>query len=134
MAAFIAHITGNPNITTLASVNVRAQPSTGTGVAVLFQAPIGTNNLPILAVQPDLANNNYNGKVYHWFQLRFSNGQTGWVRDDLMSVIGDGTPFGYPNLAQEAYAFGLLPQLLPTNPTPTNPTRWQRWSWAFFRC
>src|SRR4051794_9941148 len=121
MTAFIAHITGNPNISSLASVNVRAQPSTATGVAVLFQAPIGTNSLAILEVQPDQTNNAFNGKVYHWFRLRFANGQVGWVRDDLLSVSGDGTSFGYPNLTQEAYAFGILPQLLPTTPLPTPP-------------
>ena len=116
---FIAHITGNPNITTMSSINVRAQPGTGTTVAVLFQAPIGTANLPILDVQPDQANIALNGKVYQWFKVTFSNGQAGWVRDDLISLQGDGRHFGYPVLTQEAYAFGLLRQLLPTtSPTP----------------
>ena len=122
MANFIAHVSGNPNIPTLGSVNVRAQPGTAAGIAVVFQAKIGTKNLPILDVKPDQANNAYRGKVYYWFRLQFTDGRTGWIRDDLLSLLGDGTSFGYPNLTQEAYAFGLLRQLLPDGvvlPTPT---------------
>lgn len=112
MANFIAHVSGNPNIPALGSVNVRAQPGTGS-VSVVFQAKIGTNNLPVLEVKPDQVNNGYNGKVYNWFRLQFADGRTGWIRDDLISVQGDGSSFGYPNLTQAAYAFGLLRQLLP---------------------
>ena len=46
-------------------------------------------------MQPDQDNNALNGKVYQWFRLQFPNGATGWVRDDLVSLEGDGT-FGYP--------------------------------------
>jgi murein DD-endopeptidase MepM/ murein hydrolase activator NlpD len=116
MAPFIAHISGNPNVPTFGSINVRALPSTATGVAVLFQGQIGLSSLTILDVQPDQQNNAFNGKVYQWFRLRFPDNQTGWVRDDLISVEGDGTAFGYPNLTQAAYAFGLLRALLPTTP------------------
>ncbi|MFN8448705.1 MAG: SH3 domain-containing protein [Anaerolineae bacterium] len=122
MANFIAHVSGNPNIPTLGSVNVRAQPGTAAGIAVVFQAKIGTKNLPILDVKPDQANNAYRGKVYYWFRLQFTDGRTGWIRDDLLSLLGDGTSYGYPNLTQEAHAFGLLRQLLPDGvvlPTPT---------------
>ncbi|MEP7291772.1 MAG: M23 family metallopeptidase [Chloroflexota bacterium] len=119
MAPFIANISGNPNITTLGSINVRAQPSTATGVAVLFQARIGSNGLTILDVQPDQSNNHLNGKVYQWFRLRFTDGQLGWARDDLISIEGDGSVFGYPVLTQASYAFGLLRALLPVTPAPT---------------
>jgi hypothetical protein len=118
---FVAHITGNPNIPGLGSVNVRAQPGTAPGVAVLFQANIGTPNLGVLEVQPDQANNHFNGKVYHWFRLQFPNGEVGWVRDDLLSVKGDGTTFGYPKLTQDAYGFGILRQMLPTGVTTPPP-------------
>ncbi len=115
---FVVHISGNPNITTLASINVRAKPGTGTGVTVLFQAPIGTDSLPILDVQPDQNGNAFNGKVYQWFQVRFQNGAVGWVRDDLVSVEGDGSSFGYPNATTPLYGFSLMRQMLPAAPTP----------------
>ena len=121
MVPFIAHISGNPNIPALGRINIRAQPSTAAGVAVLFEAPVGTNNLTVLEVQNDLANNHLNGKVYQWFRLRFADGRIGWARDDLISVQGDGTLFGYPDLNQAAYAFGLMRALLPVTPTPTPP-------------
>ncbi len=54
MSTFLVHITGNPNIPTLAKVNVREQPGTN-GIAVRFEADIGTRNLPILDVKPDQA-------------------------------------------------------------------------------
>ena len=118
MSTFLVHITGNPNIPTLAKVNVREQPGTS-GVGVRFQADIGTRNLPILDVKPDQANNGFNGKVYQWFQVQFSNGVTGWLRDDLISLEGDGTEYGYPILTGASYAFALMRQLLPeTTPTP----------------
>ena len=116
---FVVHITGNPNVPTMTSVNVRAQPGTGISIQILFQAPVGTANLPILDVQPDQNNGALNSKVYQWFRVTFSNGQSGWLRDDLISLQGDGRHFGYPALANNAYAFGLLRQLLPsTTPTP----------------
>lgn len=51
---FVVDITGNPNITTLKFVNVRSDAGTGTGVNVLFQKEVGTNNLPVLNVKVDL--------------------------------------------------------------------------------
>ena len=69
MSTFLVHITGNPNIPTLAKVNLREQPGTS-GVGIRFQADIGTRNLPVLDVKPDQANNALNGKVYQWFQVR----------------------------------------------------------------
>ncbi len=125
---FVAHITGNPNMGGGSSVNVRAKPSTAAGTAVLFLMPIGTANLEVLEVQPDSSSKGFNGKVYQWFRLQFAGERVGWVRDDLLSVMGDGSSFGYPNLTQEAYAFGLLRQLLPNGtpapvpaPTPEPP-------------
>ncbi len=112
MSTFQVHITGNPNIPTLAKVNVREQPGTS-GVAVRFEADIGTRNLPILDVKPDQANNALNGKVYQWFLAQFPSGATGWLRDDLVSIEGDGTDYGYPILTGASYAYGLMRQLLP---------------------
>jgi hypothetical protein len=123
--SFVAHITGNPNITSLVQVNVRSDAGTGTGVNVIFQKPVGTRNLTILNVKTDLDNRSINGKVYQWFQLQFPEA-AGWVRDDLISLEGDGSAFGYPGLTQATYAFSLVRQLNPAGvtapsvtPTPT---------------
>ncbi len=122
MSTFLVHITGNPNIPTLAKVNLREQPGTS-GVGIRFQADIGTRNLPVLDVKPDQANNALNGKVYQWFEVEFPDGMTGWLRDDLISLEGDGTAYGYPILTGASYAFTLMRQLLPdaapVTPTPT---------------
>jgi len=115
---FIAHITGNPQFPTVRMVNVRARPIAGSNAAVLFQALIGTRALPILDVQPDLTNAQSGGKLYFWFLVRFPSGVDGWVRDDLLTLEGDGRRFGYPDLSTPTYAFSLLRQLLPTTPSP----------------
>ncbi|MBK8024324.1 MAG: hypothetical protein IPK19_23555 [Chloroflexi bacterium] len=118
---FVVHITGNPNIPGLRLVNVRPSPRTD-AAAVLFQSILGTRSLTVLDVQPDASNNQLNGKVYQWFKVRFPSGIEGWVRDDLVSIDGDGRTYGYPDLSSETYAFSLLRLLLPTltvTPTPT---------------
>lgn len=118
----IVHISGNPNIPTLKLVNVRPNPRAD-AAAVLFQALVGTRGLVAVDVRPDEANAAQNGKVYQWFKVRFPSGIEGWVRDDLISLEGDGRPFGYPDLSAEAFAFGLVRTLLPTaaNPAPVVP-------------
>lgn len=120
---FVLHVTGNPNIPTLRLINVRALPGTGTAVAVLLQTEVGTRDLPILDVQIDADSRDLNGRVYQWFQVRFPNGTLGWLRDDLCSVQGDGTSFGYPNLSSETYAFTLTRAAVPApSPQPAPPT------------
>lgn len=117
----VVHITGNPNITGLKMVNVRAQPNTESATAVLFQALVGTRSLTVLDCKPDDKSNALNGKVYQWFKVRFPSTIEGWLRDDLISLEGDGRPYGYPDLTTTTYGFSLLRQLLPsviTTPAP----------------
>ncbi len=45
---------------------------------------------------------------------------TGWLRDDLVSIEGDGSDYGYPILTGASYAYALMRQLLP-DPTPVPP-------------
>lgn len=92
----------NPAIT---EVNVRSGPNTG--YALLFKTPVGANSVSVLEVRSDDKNTNFQGKVYQWFRISFANGQEGWVRDDLVDILGDGTNFGYSVIDQPVIAFSL---------------------------
>jgi len=92
----------NPAIT---EVNVRSGPNTG--YALLFRTPVGTSGLPVLEARADDKNTAFQGKVYQWFRVAFPNGNEGWVRDDLVDILGDGTNFGYGVIAQPVIAFSL---------------------------
>jgi hypothetical protein len=92
----------NPAIT---EVNVRSGPNTG--YALLFKTPVGTSELPVLEVRADDKNTNFQGKVYQWFRVAFPNGNEGWLRDDLIDILGDGTNFGYSVIPQPVIAFSL---------------------------
>jgi hypothetical protein len=92
----------NPAIT---EVNVRSGPHTG--YALLFKTPVGANSVSVLEVRSDDKNTNFQGKVYQWFRAAFANGQEGWVRDDLIDILGDGTNFGYSIIDQPVIAFSL---------------------------
>lgn len=119
-------------------INVRSGP--GTNFDVAFNAKDGQGNLSVRDVQPDAEEKARDGKTYQWFQLQFSENRTGWVRDDLLMIEGDGTAFGYGFLAGKVYAFAVTramprnrnlstvvanaarpPQPTPT-PVPTPPT------------
>lgn len=89
----------------VSSINVRSGP--GTHADILMMLPVGTRGLKILNVESDEQLHNRDGKVYQWFRLRLPDGQTGWVRDDLLEIAGDCAPFGYPRLAAPAPAFSL---------------------------
>jgi hypothetical protein len=100
--AIIRGIRENPAIT---EVNVRLAPTASQ--QLLFKCAVGMSNLTVLDVQPDEKAVQLAGRVYQWLKLNFPNGQTGWVRDDLLDVVGDGTRFGYGIVAQPTPA-GLL--------------------------
>lgn len=95
-----AFVTGIPS---LPHVNVRRAPGTGKNDIDFTKnkGEIGT----CLEVAPDPDNVNLNSQIYQWFKVRFSDGQAGWVRDDLIDIEGDGTPFGYQNYSQRISAF-----------------------------
>jgi hypothetical protein len=117
MASLIATIVGMRNAPTIREVNVRAAPSIAG--ALIVRLPVGTQNLTVLEVRLDAANAALNGKVYNWLKLRLPDGREGFVRDDLIEIVGDGTSFGYPTILVPTIAFALTRQL-PTS-TPATP-------------
>jgi hypothetical protein len=119
---FRLNIVGRRDVPSITQVNVRSGPNTN--YAALFQIPVGTNGLTVLEVRADDQNANLNGKVYQWLRATFPDGRDGWVRDDLVDVIGDGTRFGYPVLAQARPAFPITRTVAPVGvatPQPAAP-------------
>lgn len=102
---FLATIIGIPHIPSVREVNIRSGPSTTH--ELIFKATVGSANLRIVDVREDSNGNNLAGKVYQWFQLMFTDSTTGWVRDDLIEVIGDGTRAGYTVITTPTLAFNL---------------------------
>lgn len=131
MADCIASIRGIPHIPSVTEINVRSGPGTNQGL--VFKVPVGTDNLKILDIQPDIEGKAKDGKIYQWFQLSFANGSTGWVRDDLIDLTGDCASRGYGNYTQKTFAFPVTrvpvaqttpstPAPSPQTPAPTTPT------------
>ena len=89
--AFNAHIVGIPHIPSITQVNVRTGPALNR--KLVFRVDVGTRNLHVSEVQEDAEQRQLNGKTFHWFRLMFPDGRTGWVRDDLISLTGNGTAF-----------------------------------------
>lgn len=100
-----ARIRGIPDIPSIKEVNVRGDANTV--VDIIFKAPVGMDALVILEVKPDSEGKNLNGKIYEWFKLLFHGGAVGWIRDDLLEIRGDVTPFGYGNLTDYTFAHAL---------------------------
>ena len=86
-------------------INTRSGPSTD--YEVPFRVATGAENLEIMDVQSDENNATFNGKLYQWFLLAFPNGQSAWIRDDLIDVVGDGSRFGYGFVAGRVFALEL---------------------------
>lgn len=126
--AFTANIRGLPHNPSVTEINTRA--GAGTTYGNPFKARVGLKGLPVLEVKADEGGVAFQGKVYQWFRLQFPDGKTAWVRDDLLEVVGDGTPFGYDNVTTPTFAFTLTrktpaPAAAPTvsvaAPTPAAP-------------
>lgn len=100
-----ARVVGIPHIPSIRQVNVR--DGAGTSNNLIFKTDVGTSNLVVLDVAEDVDKRNLNGKTYQWFKLQFPQNQTGWVRDDLMEIVGDGQPFGYPTITTWTLGFNL---------------------------
>lgn len=118
MSEFKAIILGIPHIPTVKKVNVRIGPSTAGNP--VFETPLGVETI-VKQVQPDATSSGKDGKIYQWFQLQFPDNQLGWVRDDLIEVIGNGAAFGYPNVAARTVAFSLT-RGTPTAAAPAAPS------------
>lgn len=118
MSKFFVTIRGIIENPAIREINIRATPSTsGT---FLFKAPVGMSDLPVIEVAADAEGKNFQGKVYTWLKVTFPSGQSGWARDDLVEVNGDGTAFGYGVVANKTYAFALN-RTAPAAPVPTVP-------------
>lgn len=116
MADCIAIIRGIPHIPSVTEINVRTGPGTNQGLA--FKVPVGMGDLKILAIQPDIEGKAKDGKIYQWFQLSFPGSTTGWVRDDLLDLIGDCASRGYGNYNEKTFAF-VVTRTEVTAPSPT---------------
>jgi hypothetical protein len=125
---FLAYIRGLPETPSVTEINVRSGPNKT--YDLVLKSPVGTSQLPILEVKSDDKGENFQGKVYTWFRLQFSDGKAGWARDDLLEISGDGSAFGYGNIAVRTFAFTLARQnsispsvaavpAIPSAPPPT---------------
>lgn len=80
----------------------------------------------LLDIEPDEGHLDYLGKPYRWFKLGFSDTHTGWVRDDLLDVIGDLTFAGYGIVATRSFVFNLYRDptvVFPSVQPPTPPAQ-----------
>lgn len=105
-----------PTDTTATTFNVRA--GAGTGYAVLFATPVNQTVLPVLNVKRDEGGTATNGKVHQWFNLRFPDNRTGWVRDDGVAIYGDCANQGYGLVAFSAFALTRTENQTPIPPPP----------------
>lgn len=103
---FLVTVSGNRNNPDIKEINVRGGP--GTGYESLFKAPVGQANLPVLEVRTDDKGIGFQNKVYQWLRVSFPNGREGWMRDDLVDVIGDGSRFGYVVVLNLIPAFSIV--------------------------
>ncbi len=116
--AYTIIVRGIPN---QPAVNVRAGPNTAHNL--LFKVDVGVRCTVLLDIEPDEANQGYLGKAYSWFKIYFPDGRVGWVRDDLVDVVGDLAVFGYGKVERQTMAFNLTRELVQiVEPTPMTPS------------
>lgn len=116
MGNFFAYIRGLPETPSVTVINIRS--GANKNYPILFKAPVGMTNLPVLEVKSDEQGENFQGKVYTWLKIQFPDGQSGWGRDDLLDLFGDGTAFGYGQVPVQTFAFPLRRQAVAAPPTP----------------
>jgi len=116
---FTATIRGIPENPNVKEINIRSGPSTVN--PLVLKAGVGVSGIPILEVMPDSQGMGFQGKVYQWFRLQFPNSVIGWARDDLISISGDGTAFGYGNIPTPMFAFSLTRNAAPIPAPPAPP-------------
>lgn len=113
---FLVTVRGIPNNPI---INVRTGPNTT--YDKLLELAVGTANMPVLEVRADDKNTQLQGRTYQWLRCTLPSGQSGWVRDDLVTVQGDGTRFGYPVVAQATLA-STLTRTTPPPPGLSSPS------------
>lgn len=105
-SSFRATVAGLDYQSTVSSFIVRGGP--GTTHPELFKVQKGVVDLLVLEVRRDEQNTVHSGNVVHqWLRLAFPDGQVGWVRDHVLVVTGDGSPFGYGMVTSPTYAYLL---------------------------
>lgn len=85
-----------------ASINLRDGP--GMHHNRVGVVTVGTGGLLVLDVRADEFDADAVGQVYQWFQVRLPDGAVGWLRDDLIDIVGDCADFGYDRLSQPTFA------------------------------
>jgi len=111
---FSVTIAGFSDIPSVTVANVRAAPRSS--AVLVLQVPVGLENLEVIEIAPDADGNNFEGKVYNWFKLVFPDGQEGWVRDDLLEIVGDGFAWGYGQILTPMNAFNRI-RAVPQQPS-----------------
>ena len=97
-------------------VNVRK--GAGTHTEVLTTLAVGTSDLTVREVRPDEQQKaSSTGKIYQWFNVDLPDGTRGWIRDDLLEIVGDCGAFGYSSLSTPTLAFALTRVEVVTRPT-----------------
>lgn len=96
-------------------INVRSGP--GIQNALVTTVASGSASMRVLDVQPDERGDTSNGFVFQWFKVALASGGTGWIREDLVEIVGDCTPFGYSRLSTPARANTLF-RSTPITPIP----------------
>ncbi len=88
-----------------ASVNLRDGP--GLHNNRIGTINVGVSGLVVLEVQSDEFDSDAVGQVYQWFQVRLADGSIGWLRDDMIDIVGACGSFGYDLLTQPTFANAL---------------------------
>jgi hypothetical protein len=102
------------------SVNVRTRASRSG--AVIQQLPVNTAGLRVIGVQADEQGERANtGRVFNWLQITLPSGRSGFVRDDLVVIVGDCAAFGYGSRSIPERAVNIVRQTPPPPPPVVNP-------------
>jgi murein DD-endopeptidase MepM/ murein hydrolase activator NlpD len=129
--AYVVFIRGIPENKQVKDVRVHSAPGVNTDAP--FRIKVGAE-ATCREIKPDPDSSAYQGQIYRWFHLTFGDGRDGWVRDDLLDLQGDCSPFGYGTYASRTYAFtagssivlatpGVMVTVTPTQPSqPAQPT------------
>ncbi len=112
--AYTVYIRGIPENKQITEVRVHVTP--GLNTPVPFRVPVG-QQATCTEIKADPGGDNFQGQVYKWFNLTFSDGRQGWIRNDLLDVIGDWTGMGYGKYDNRTFAFSA------SAPAPAQPAQ-----------
>lgn len=102
--------------------DVRVFPTADFDAQALFRIPVNVTAQACDQIVVDPKGKHFQGQVYKWFHLLFSEGRQGWVRDDLLDVQGDLTSFGYRIYSSRTFAFVAGAGIVPTTVAIVTPT------------